>query len=141
MLSTPGTYGSFDYFNRRLNFVLFIPTSQVVSLQVDLIDPDDLYLIGVESLIALGVLVALVIAYLILSRHEKIAKGWNFVVFGLLFILIHSIFDVLDTLQWDDIVVDVLNVGDGITFLIGLLLFAIGLYRIAEFGAKQWEVK
>ncbi|MFW9848757.1 MAG: hypothetical protein ACFFF4_06435 [Candidatus Thorarchaeota archaeon] len=112
----------------------------MVSLQLDLIDPDDLYLIGVESLITLGVLVALVIAYLILSRHEKIAKGWNFVVFGLLFILLHSIFDVLDTLQWDDIVVDVLNVGDGITFLIGLLLFAIGLYRIAEFGAKQWEV-
>jgi hypothetical protein len=111
----------------------------VVSLQVDLIDPEDLYLIGVESLIVLGVLVVLIIAYLILSRHEKIAKGWNFVVFGLFFIFLHSVFDVLDTLQWDDLTVDILNVGDGVTFLIGLLLFALGIYRIAEFGAKQWE--
>ncbi|MHA2425938.1 MAG: hypothetical protein ACXAEF_14200 [Candidatus Thorarchaeota archaeon] len=106
-----------------------------------MIDPEDLYLIGVESLIVLGVLIALVIAYLILSRHERIAKGWNFVVYGLLFILLHSIFDVLDTLQWDDLTVDLLNVGDGVTFLIGLLLFALGIYRIAEHGAKQWEVQ
>ncbi|MHA2426312.1 MAG: hypothetical protein ACXAEF_16100 [Candidatus Thorarchaeota archaeon] len=106
-----------------------------------MIDPEDLYLIGIESLIVLGVLVALVIAYLILSRHESIAKGWNFVVYGLLFILLHSVFDVLDTLQWDDLTVDLLNVGDGVTFLIGLLLFALGIYRIAVFGAKQWEVQ
>jgi hypothetical protein len=113
----------------------------VISLQVDLIDPEDLYLIGVESLIVLGVLVALVIAYLIQTRHEEIARGWNLVVIGLVFILIHSVFDVLDTLQWDDLIVDVLNVGDGVTFVIGLLLFALGIYRIADFGAKQWEAK
>ena len=113
----------------------------MVSLQVDLIDPEDLYLIGVESLIVLGVLVALVIAYLILSRHKKIAKGWNYVVYGLFFIFIHAVFDVIDTFQWDAFTVDILNVGDGVTFLIGLLLFALGIYRIAEFGAKQWEVE
>ena len=110
----------------------------MVTIQIDLIDPEDVYLIGVESLIVLGVLVALIIAYLIQSRHTKIAKGWNFVVIGLGFILFHSIFDVLDTMQWDDLIVDVLNVLDGATFLIGLLLFALGIYRIAEYGAQQW---
>ncbi len=110
----------------------------MVTIQVDLIDPEDVYLIGVESLIVLGVLVALIIAYLIQSRHTKIAKGWNFIVIGLGFILFHSIFDVLDTMQWDDLIVDVLNVFDGATFLFGLLLFALGIYRIAEYGAQQW---
>ena len=57
---------------------------------------------------------------------------------GLVFMLIHAIFDVLDTMQWDDLVVDTFNVIDGATFVIGLLLFALGIYRIAEYGAKQW---
>lgn len=110
-------------------------------MQIDLIDPDDMFLIGVESLIVIGVLIALVVAFLIRTRHPHLSKGWNFIILGLVFILLHGIFDVLDTMQFDDLVVDTINVFDGATFLIGLLLFAVGIYQIAQFGAKQWGLE
>jgi len=113
----------------------------VIIIQAELIDPEDLVLIGVESLIVLGVLIALVVAFLVRSRHPKLSKGWNFIILGLVFIVLHGVFDVLDTMQLDDLVVDILNVFDGATFLIGLLFFALGIYRIAEYGAKQWGLE
>lgn len=108
-------------------------------MQIELIEPDDLFLIGMESTIVVGLFVAIVFAYLVQSRYPKVtSQGWRFILIGLVFMFIHGIFDVLDTMQWDDIVVDSLNVLDGATFVIGLLLFAVGIYRIAEYGAKQW---
>lgn len=108
-------------------------------MQIELIEPDDFFLIGMESLIVIGLIGAIVFAYLVLSRYPKVtSQGWKLILIGLLFMLFHGIFDVLDTMQWDDIVVDILNVFDGATFVIGLLLFALGIYRIAEYGAKQW---
>ncbi|MHA1637745.1 MAG: hypothetical protein ACTSUO_03330 [Candidatus Thorarchaeota archaeon] len=111
-------------------------------IQTSLIDPDDIFLIGMESMIVVGVLIAVIVAYLIQSRHPKITSmGWKTIIIGLAFILFHSIFDVLDTLQFDDLVVDVLNVLDGASFVIGLVLFALGIYKIAEFGAQQWGIE
>ena len=108
-------------------------------MQIELIDPEDVFLIGMESMIVIGLIGAIVFAYLVQSRYPKvISQGWKFILIGLVFMLIHAIFDVLDTMQWDDLVVDSLNVIDGATFVIGLLLFALGIYRIAEYGAKQW---
>lgn len=126
---------------RRLNLGLSFQTIRVIAIQAGLIDPEDMILIGVEFLIVVGLLIALVIAFLVRSRHPKLSKGWNFIILGIVFILLHGIFDVLDTMQFDDLLVDTLNVFDGATFLIGLLLFAFGIYRIAEFGAQQWGLK
>ena len=108
-------------------------------MQIELIEPDDFFLIGMESLIVIGLIVAFVFAFLVYSRYPKLtSQGWRSILIGLVFMLLHAIFDVLDTMQWDDIVVDALNVLDGATFVIGLLLFAMGIYKIAEYGAKQW---
>lgn len=108
-------------------------------MQIELIKTDDLFLIGMESLIVIGLIGAIIFAYLVQSRYPKVtSQGWKFILIGLVFMLLHAIFDVLDTMQWDDLVVDSLNVIDGATFVIGLLLFALGIYRIAEYGAKQW---
>lgn len=112
---------------------------RVIAIQTGFLDPEDLFLIGAETLIALGVLGAIILAYLVQSRHPKLtSRGWSMIIIGLVFILLHSIFDVLDTLQWEDLVVDILNVLDGATFVLGLLLFAFGIFRIAEYGAQQW---
>ena len=126
---------------RRLNFGFLHSHFRVITIQSELIDPEDLFLIGVETLIVLGALIALIAAFLVRSRHPKLSQGWNFIILGLVFILLHGIFDVLDTMQLDDLVVDLLNVFDALTFLIGLLLFAMGIYRIAEYGAKQWGLE
>ncbi|MBD3405982.1 MAG: hypothetical protein GF411_07650 [Candidatus Lokiarchaeota archaeon] len=101
--------------------------------------PDDLFLFGVESLIAIGVAIAIVIAILVYLRYPTLtSRGWAIIIIGLIFILLHSVFDVFDTLQFDDIIVDILNILDGSTFVIGLILFAIGIYMITEYGAEQW---
>ncbi|MHA1481105.1 MAG: hypothetical protein ACTSQZ_06755, partial [Candidatus Thorarchaeota archaeon] len=93
-------------------------------MQVELIDPEDVFLISMESMIVIGLIGAIVFAYLVLSRYPKVtSQGWKLILIGLVFMLFHAIFDVLDTMQWDDIVVDTLNVLDGATFVIGLLLF------------------
>ncbi len=107
-----------------------------------LLDPEDLFLISVESLIALGFVIALVFAYKVQLRHPKLtSQGWNKIIIGLAFLIFHAIFDALDTLQWDDFTVDVLNVFDGTCFVIGLILFALGIFGIAKYGAQLWEAE
>ncbi|MFW9920744.1 MAG: hypothetical protein ACFFED_14160 [Candidatus Thorarchaeota archaeon] len=110
----------------------------MISIQTNLIDPEDVFLISVEALIVVGLLVAVIFAYIIQRQHAKITSGWNFIFFGLIFLLLHSIFDTLDTLQLDDFVIDILQLLDGSTFVLGLLMFAFGIYKIAEYGAKRW---
>ncbi|TFG14017.1 hypothetical protein EU537_04775 [Candidatus Thorarchaeota archaeon] len=108
-------------------------------MQIGLLDPEDLFLISMESLIALGLFVATLFAYKIRKKHPRItSEGWTSIVAGIALLMFHAIFDALDTLQFDDSLVDVLNLFDGSTFVIGLLLFAYGVYRIADYGAKQW---
>ncbi len=107
-------------------------------IDIQLIDPEDTFLVGAEALIIVGLLIAVILAYMIHKRHASIATGWNFILFGMISLLFHAVFDMLDTFQWDDLVVDVLNVLDGFTFCLGLLLLAFGIYKIAEFGAKKW---
>jgi hypothetical protein len=120
----------------RLNFEIASVLSRVIAIQ--LIDPEDTFLVSAEALIIIGLFIAVILAYMIHKRHSSIATGWNFILFGMISLLAHSIFDMLDTFQWDDLVVDVLNVLDGFTFCLGLLLLALGIYKIAEFGAKKW---
>jgi len=111
----------------------------VVAMQIGLLDPEDLFLISMESLIVLGLFTATVISYKIRKKHPRItSEGWTSIVAGIAILMFHAIFDALDTLQFDDFVIDILNLFDGLTFVIGLLLFAYGIYRIAEYGAKQW---
>jgi hypothetical protein len=113
----------------------------VIDIQTDLLLPEDFFLFGIESLIVVGLVVALIIAVMVQLRYSKTTSiGWGFIFMGLLFLTIHAVFDVLDTLQWEDTMVDLLNVFDGVTFVIGMLLFAVGIYKIAEYGAKQWVV-
>ena len=111
------------------------------AIQAEFIDPEDMFLIGVESLIVIAIAIALIIAIIVRTRHPKVSTGWNFIILGLVSLLLHGIFDVLDTMQFDDLLVDIINVFDGATFLLGLLLFALGIYRIAEYGAKQWGLE
>ncbi len=110
----------------------------MISIQTSLIDPEDVFLISAEALIVVGLLVAVIFAYTIQKKHAKIANGWNIIFFGLIFLLLHSIFDTLDTLQLDDLIVDILQILDGSTFVLGLIMFAFGIYKIAEYGAKKW---
>jgi hypothetical protein len=35
---------------------------------------------------------------------------------------------------------DLLNVFDGSTFVLGLILVGIGILRVANYGAKAWEM-
>ncbi len=122
----------------RFNTDLTKNGQEVVPIQTGLIDPDDIILISTEALIVVGLFLAVVLAYLVQKRHAKIATGWNLILLGLFFLFLHATFDMLDTLQIDDLIVDILQVLDGSTFVIGLIMFAIGIYRIADFGAKKW---
>ncbi|MCF2137940.1 MAG: hypothetical protein K9W43_11970 [Candidatus Thorarchaeota archaeon] len=111
-------------------------------MQDGLLDPQDLPLISIELLIAIGFLMAFIFAFMVQSKHPKLtSKGWNKILAGLFFLMLHGIFDALDTLQFDDFTVDLLNVLDGSCFVIGLLLFALGIYGIAVYGASLWEVQ
>ncbi|TXT56524.1 MAG: membrane protein of unknown function [Candidatus Thorarchaeota archaeon] len=111
----------------------------MVTIQSELLSPDDLVLFGVESLIAIGVFIAIVIAILIHMRYPTLtSKGWRTIIIGMVFILLHSIFDAIDTLQFDELTIEILNLLDGSTFVVGLILFAFGIYNIAEYGAEQW---
>lgn len=112
----------------------------MISIQINLLDPEDTFLISAETLIIIGLAIAVFFAYRIHKKHSSINTGWNIILYGMISLLVHSIFDMLDTLQWDDFVVDVLNVLDGTAFVLGLLLLAVGIYKIAEFGAKKWEL-
>jgi len=111
-----------------------------------LIDPADTILILFEIIIAVLLMVTCIVAIKLQKQHSKLAsKGWPAIVNGLVLILIHAIFDVLDTLDYSDLLaddtllVDLLNVGDGLSLVVGIGLLAYGIYVIAEYGAEIWE--
>ncbi len=113
----------------------------MITMQAGLLNPEDIPLISIELAIAIGFLLAALFALRVQSRHPKLTShGWRLIILGLFFLFVHGLFDVMDTLQFDSLTVDVLNVLDGSCFIIGLLLFAVGIYKIADFGSKLWEV-
>mgnify|MGYP007065731100 CR=1 FL=1 len=125
----------------RLNSAFVVFYTRVIDIQTGLLDPEDWFLISMESLIVIGLLIAAMLAYRVTKRYPKLTShGWSIIILGIVFLIIHSVADVLDTLHFDDLIVDLLNVVDGATFVLGLVLFAIGIYQIAMFGAKQWRL-
>ncbi|MFX0085220.1 MAG: hypothetical protein ACFFAU_06070 [Candidatus Hodarchaeota archaeon] len=106
------------------------------------LERDDLFLISIEFLISIGLLISLVLALKIRSRYPNLTvKGWLEICIGLFGILLHSIFDVLDTLKWNiKDLNDILNVFDGLFFVLGLVLVGIGIMKIANSGATAWEL-
>jgi hypothetical protein len=106
------------------------------------LEPDDLFLISIEFLISVGLLISLAFALKIRSHYPNLTeKGWLEISTGLLGIFLHSIFDVLDTLKWSiEDLNDLLNVFDGLFFVLGIVLIGIGIMRIANYGAIAWEL-
>ncbi len=106
------------------------------------LEADDLFLISIEFLISIGLLVSLAFALKIRSRFPNLTvKGWLEICIGLLGIFVHGIFDVLDTFKWNiEDLNDILNVFDGLFFVLGLVLVGIGIMKIANYGATAWEL-
>ena len=108
------------------------------------IDPEDQFLITMEFLILIGLLISLILALRIRSRHPNLtSKGWLEICIGLFFIALHASFDVLDTLKWalEEIdISDVFNVFDGLFFFLGICLVGFGIMKIANYGAEAWEL-
>ncbi len=104
------------------------------------LDSGDTFLIIIESTVIIGLLVALVIALVIWSQYKEMAsKGWLIICGGIASIMIHGIFDVLDTFKWSiDGFRDLLNVFDGIFFVAGIIMITAGIWLIADSGAKAW---
>ncbi|MHA1167838.1 MAG: hypothetical protein ACTSRU_08465 [Candidatus Hodarchaeales archaeon] len=102
----------------------------------------DYYLIIIESTVIVGLLAALVLALIIWSQYKDLAsKGWLEICIGIASIMIHGVFDVLDTFIWSiDGFRDLLNVFDGIFFVAGIILITIGIWMIADHGAKAWGI-
>ncbi len=103
------------------------------------LDSADLFLFVVEIIIAFGFLVVFLFSLFMSTDYHKISKGWNFVIVGLFFIFIHAVFDVLDTLKWEKkITRDILDFFDGLFFVFGLLLLALGILRINKHSKTLW---
>ena len=106
------------------------------------LDPEDLFLVTMEFLILIGLVFTLFLALRIRSRYPKLTSiGWLEICIGLLGVALHAVFDVLDTLKWSiEDMSDFLNVLDGSTFVLGLILVGIGITRVANYGAEAWEL-
>ena len=106
------------------------------------LDPADLFLISMEVLIVLGLSVAFFFALKVRSQYPKLtSEGWMCICAGIVSILIHGIFDAIDTLKWDITGIEMndwLNVFDGSFFVLGILLIGYGIYKTANYGAKIW---
>jgi hypothetical protein len=109
-------------------------------VELFVLEPADYFLIIMESTVVVGVLVVIVLALAIRSRYPELtSEGWLVICTGLISIIFHGIFDVLDTLKWNiDYMTDWLNVFDGLTFVAGIALLALGTWQIANYGAKKW---
>lgn len=106
------------------------------------LNPDDLFLITMETIIVIGLIISLIIALMVRSRYPKLtSQGWFEIYAGIACILFHGVFDVLDTLEWSiEILTDWFNVFDGLFFVIGLILVGVGIWKIANYGATAWEL-
>ncbi len=111
-------------------------------MQTELLEVRDVPLIASEILVAIGLAVAVLFAMGIRKKHPSVtSRGWDTMVVGLVFLLAHAVFDVLDTLKLGDLTVDILNVADGLAFVLGLMLMVVGILQIAAYGAEQWGLE
>ncbi|MFW9994419.1 MAG: hypothetical protein ACFFD4_20415 [Candidatus Odinarchaeota archaeon] len=104
------------------------------------LDSGDYFLFMMEFISCIGLAIALVLALIVKSRYSKLAsRSWLIICLGLACIVLHGIFDVLDTLKWSiDNVVDWLNIFDALFFVIGIVLLGAGIWQFAKHGAEAW---
>ena len=117
----------------------------------ELLAEEDLFLILVELTIAIGLLIVCYLVIKIKRDYPKLTEeGWTFIVIGMISLLLHALFDALDTLDFmsitnneaqADFINDILNLLDGSGFLLGIMLLSLGIYKIADYGAKVWEIE
>ena len=106
------------------------------------LNSEDIYLLLAESLRGIGFLVSFCIAVLICKKNRTAnveIRGWFLILFGLFLGIFHSLFDMLDTLDWGNgLVNDWLNVVDGLFFFSAILLLGIGIMIIVKTNIKAW---
>lgn len=117
----------------------------------DLLPGEDLILFLFELTIAIGLLIVCFLVIKIKKDYPKLTEeGWTFIVLGMISLLLHALFDALDTLDFmqvtnnetqADFINKILNLLDGSGFLLGIMLLSLGIFKIANYGAKVWEIE
>ena len=106
------------------------------------IETDDVLTFSVEIAIFVGFIVISVILLILRNKFPQLTKnGWIELVIGAVFIALKGLFDGLDTITLTDLYHDIFDSLEATFLFIGLILFGIGLLRIALYSSKVWEVR
>lgn len=105
----------------------------------------DIFLFIVELLNMIGFSVSLSFALFNYAKHRSTKfplRGWEIICVGLLLGVIHSFFDLLDTLDWgNDAVIDWLNLFDGAFFVLSIVMFGVGILLTLKWNIAQWGLQ
>lgn len=86
-------------------------------------------------------IVSLFFALRIHSKYPKLSgSSWITVCYGLILLTIHSFADFLDSIDWGDnnMIRDIFNIIDGLTYIFGLIFIAVGIVLISKRGQEIW---
>jgi hypothetical protein len=106
------------------------------------IDAEDAFTFSVEMAIASGFLVIWILIFILRNQYPQITRnGWIELCIGAPCIILKGLFDGLDTIAPSGLAHDIFDSLEAVFILIGLVLFGVGLLRMALYSAKVWEVR
>ena len=99
----------------------------------------NIYLFVIEIISFLGFTTAFFMASILSKNYPKISrtKSWIVIQTGLFCGILHSLFDILDTFNFENLS-DWFDLFDGLFFFTAIALIAIGLLLTSTEGKKQW---
>lgn len=104
--------------------------------------PDEAFTFSVEIAIASGFLIIWILIFILRNQYPQLTKnGWIELAIGVPCIILKGVFDGLDTVAPDGLIHDIFDSLEAIFILVGLILFGVGLLRMALYSSKVWEVR
>lgn len=105
------------------------------------ITAEEINTVGIEiATIVSGILVLLVILYLKRKYPVHTQKGFIEFGLGIVVLISHFIFDLLDTIVVSDIIFEsVFDILDAVFAFVGLFIIGYAFFKIAQYGLELWE--
>ena len=105
------------------------------------ITPEEINTVTIELLTILAACFVLMVILYLKKKYPKLTKeGFSEFILGVIFIISHLVFDLLDTMVIDDSIFEVsFDILDAVFAFAGLFIIGFAFYKIANYGMELWE--
>ncbi len=109
---------------------------------MSLLDSSDVIVLSIELIVLVGYLLSLIVTIIIYHKNKRIISiSWLWFIGAQICLFLHSLFDALDTLNWQsEYIDDWFDLFDGILFVVGVVVISIALFLLVKKEKEIWSI-